>query len=605
MEQPDGKLRKGEPLGELRLRIKEHILIRRRKVNIPELGPMPTVQEVAMDSPTIPGHPAVYERFSRSPVNIVRQHNMAQLVSAVQHASMENHEVNKPNTVDDPSKSSQEARAQPISPNYPIRLAAPSRNNTQPHLARKPSRSQLQFVSPPGPASSSTRADEPPILCPPPESLISFIIPELTVGYSTSSVPSLARVAMVSYEPSKLWIKPLDNASTAMSLTHHPYHASTAKPKPKVPRSATALSSRPELDRNDMGVSYQRNQSQTASIAERGRLGKRIDDASVGGALHCTWPKNSNSAARRAFEQLPLGWKPIKATSVMQWSEVSHLQKQALGQAMTFKVLSKDDVESLSKELRYLDERSNYLRQTYASLRAGRHKLHSRNCQYLRSARVAKFSYESILEQEAALARLDDSIDEWLSNLEHIENRRSLVRQKLLEHIAAAAATMSLPPNDRGQRVPTSTDGQFRIRMRRLRQSSLHGNGGQGVRAGGPCSAKDVADAGENALDVRLVASASGRATVPSAIAVSLDAGARAAGSTKRASMTGVYVAAGAGAAVVVPGAGRLFLQKSFGPTAAGQDGNTANDEEVKQEMNSYAEADGAPTESRSDWAGN
>ncbi|KAI1839347.1 hypothetical protein JX266_014442, partial [Neoarthrinium moseri] len=48
----------------------------------------------------------------------------------------------------------------------------------------------------------------------------------------------------------------------------------------------------------------------------------------------------------------------------MQWSEVSHLQKQALGQAMTFKVLSKDDVESLSKELRYLDERSNYLRQT-------------------------------------------------------------------------------------------------------------------------------------------------------------------------------------------------------------------------------------------------
>ncbi len=34
----------------LRLRIREHNLIRRRKVSVPELGPMTTVQEVAMDS---------------------------------------------------------------------------------------------------------------------------------------------------------------------------------------------------------------------------------------------------------------------------------------------------------------------------------------------------------------------------------------------------------------------------------------------------------------------------------------------------------------------------------------------------------------------------
>lgn len=34
----------------LRVRIKEHTLIRRRKVSVPELGPMTTVQEVAMDS---------------------------------------------------------------------------------------------------------------------------------------------------------------------------------------------------------------------------------------------------------------------------------------------------------------------------------------------------------------------------------------------------------------------------------------------------------------------------------------------------------------------------------------------------------------------------
>jgi hypothetical protein len=34
----------------LRIRIKEHNLNRRRKVSVPELGPMTTVQEVAMDS---------------------------------------------------------------------------------------------------------------------------------------------------------------------------------------------------------------------------------------------------------------------------------------------------------------------------------------------------------------------------------------------------------------------------------------------------------------------------------------------------------------------------------------------------------------------------
>lgn len=34
----------------LRIRIKEHNLIRRRKISVPELGPMTTVQEIAMDS---------------------------------------------------------------------------------------------------------------------------------------------------------------------------------------------------------------------------------------------------------------------------------------------------------------------------------------------------------------------------------------------------------------------------------------------------------------------------------------------------------------------------------------------------------------------------
>lgn len=53
---------------------------------------------------------------------------------------------------------------------------------------------------------------------------------------------------------------------------------------------------------------------------------------------------------------------------------------------------------------------------------------------------MAKFSCESVLKQEEALAELDLSIDDWVSKLEHAENRRWLIRQKLLEHLAATLA---------------------------------------------------------------------------------------------------------------------------------------------------------------------
>lgn len=51
---------------------------------------------------------------------------------------------------------------------------------------------------------------------------------------------------------------------------------------------------------------------------------------------------------------------------------------------------------------------------------------------------MAKFSRESILKQEEALAELDISIDDWVSKLEAAEDRRTKIRQRLLEHIAAA-----------------------------------------------------------------------------------------------------------------------------------------------------------------------
>ena len=43
-----------------------------------------------------------------------------------------------------------------------------------------------------------------------------------------------------------------------------------------------------------------------------------------------------------------------------------------------------------------------------------------------------------MLKQEEALCELDRSIDEWVTKLEYADNRRCRVRQKLLEHVAAA-----------------------------------------------------------------------------------------------------------------------------------------------------------------------
>ncbi|KAM0639595.1 hypothetical protein ACHAQF_006519 [Verticillium nonalfalfae] len=147
----------------------------------------------------------------------------------------------------------------------------------------------------------------------------------------------------------------------------------------------------------------------------------------------------NRSTDQKAFEELPSGCRASEAANQINQIELLALQKQAFGQASRFEVLRKEDVESLSRELRQLDERTEYLRRTYHSLRAGRRNLHSRICQYLRSPRVARFSTDSMLKQEEALGELDASIDDWVNKLEHAENRRARVRQKLLEHVAAAA----------------------------------------------------------------------------------------------------------------------------------------------------------------------
>lgn len=81
---------------------------------------------------------------------------------------------------------------------------------------------------------------------------------------------------------------------------------------------------------------------------ERGRPRKRSEK--VGAApLKRTGSKRSKSAERRAFEQLPKGWKVPDAIKMMDQAEAAVVQKQALQQAARFEVLRKEDVDNLSQ----------------------------------------------------------------------------------------------------------------------------------------------------------------------------------------------------------------------------------------------------------------
>lgn len=193
-------------------------------------------------------------------------------------------------------------------------------------------------------------------------------------------------------------------------------------------------------------LGHRRGESEgSTSVMQRGRPPKRRADSNSSPMKQPISRRSPSVEEQQAFATLPPGIKIRDAYSSLSPTEFDVIRKQAVGQASRFEVLHSKDVDALSRELRGLDERCEYLRKTHRSLRAGRRNLHDRICTYLRSPRVAKFSYESILKQEEALSELDSSIDDWVTKLEEAENRRTRIRQKLLEHVAAAL--MMQPPS--------------------------------------------------------------------------------------------------------------------------------------------------------------
>ncbi|KAH7026212.1 Up-regulated during septation-domain-containing protein [Microdochium trichocladiopsis] len=440
----------------LRSRIKEHNLNRRRKVSVPELGPMTTVQEVAMDSPTIPGRPALHERSMSSPVGAGRYQSTeeAQGTSGAIPRSVPVLDTTIPRAA--------------LSPKDLAPLVIPLQGATLP--------TSRQIVSPPARSRAGTTPQD--------QSMRTVTTPftpmtASTIGYTprsamtTSTMPTPISAPADARSSPEPWGDKQSTATVAV-VAKPSFETLNMARMPSIETlqqgSASALSSHgrsgsasvlPFQNRTGSAAGHRRNQSDTGSIMERGRPRKRADGTLISGKAHKrSSSRQSRSAERRAFEELPLGWKPSDARHLVDAVELDQLQRQAEDQAVRFDVLRKDDVDRLSQELRRLDERTDYLRRTYTSLRAGRRNLHSRICQYLRSSRGSAFSQEALLKQEEALAELDASIDDWVSKLEHAENRRTRVRQKLLEHVAAAVTLGPAPRQDaRTHEAPRTVHG--------------------------------------------------------------------------------------------------------------------------------------------------
>ena len=100
---------------------------------------------------------------------------------------------------------------------------------------------------------------------------------------------------------------------------------------------------------------------------------------------------------------------------------------------------------------------------------------------YLRRGETVIFSRESLLKQEEALAELDISIDEFILKLEQAENRRLRLRQKLLEHVAAAIV---LDPSSRDHvaettppRSPVKLDSPARAQRKETESIKIYADG--------------------------------------------------------------------------------------------------------------------------------
>ncbi|PVH80517.1 hypothetical protein DL98DRAFT_571819 [Cadophora sp. DSE1049] len=518
----------------LGLKPKEQPVNRRRKPSMPtDLGPMTTVQEVAMDSPTIPGRPPLHERSISAPGNSWRQHvfgesmlscisgpaldenaemaispdsgsnGQAQANIQLESHIFENEDISQPLPAPTSYSSRNKSRSaspkqQPLSPKSLTPLVIPQSTSSQPQkLTRQSSTSRMRSRS--GSGSYGTPPDVPPKSArmkegsphpraspyTPMSGSSTSLLSASTAATSVSTTPNTPFALPQFPQEGRCSPKPLPNPQFPLEgrSSPRPWNGTSCSPVTSSTTPSHMCHTKSSSDAAQHSLSHQRSfpvgptlkghrrheSESSASIMDRGRPKKRSPSegspikrsnskrspsipTSACNPPSQTQPQSSEtnsprdrSEEQRAFEHLPTGHTATTAHTHLPTSEITTLRKQAIGQASRFQVLCTKDVDALSRELRALDERCEYLRKTHRSLRSGRRNLHERICTYLRSPRVARFSHESMLRQEEALSELDTSIDDWVSKLEQAENRRTRVRQKLLEHVAAALLMSPAP----------------------------------------------------------------------------------------------------------------------------------------------------------------
>jgi hypothetical protein len=100
---------------------------------------------------------------------------------------------------------------------------------------------------------------------------------------------------------------------------------------------------------------------------------------------------------------------------------------------------------------------------------------------YLKRGETVIFSRESLLKQEEALAALDVSIDEFILKLEQAENRRLRLRQKLLEHVAAALVLNPTALRDMYEstppRSPIKVESPSRVERKDVESIKIYADG--------------------------------------------------------------------------------------------------------------------------------
>ncbi|KAI9822784.1 MAG: hypothetical protein M1832_003017 [Thelocarpon impressellum] len=376
---------------------------KKRKPSVTDLGPMTTVQEIPLDSPTIPGRPPLHERSASAPG--VGGPGVSR--STIQQAKQASLGLGLDSN----------GKRKSLSPINLARLVIPDeeRGPTTAVPVHRPSviGEEEDEGTPPVPPPKSPWMEE--------RALPMARCPTAPANISSLSLPGPSR-------------------SQSVSPMTAPEERAYARPWGTPTRGQSP-------------ASHQRNRSDTA-IMDRGRPSHRVAEG-------IRDQSTSNSIRTDVSADLPSGLRAAELPGRLPDADVAGLQARAREQASQFEVLDARDVASMSRDLRSLDERCEYLRRTLNSLRMGRRGLHTRMVTYLKSPRMAKFSRESMLKQEEALGELDGSIDDWVAKLDRAENRRTRVRQKLLEHVAAAL--MLAPPAAEGEArsaSPSPSQGQ-------------------------------------------------------------------------------------------------------------------------------------------------